>query len=51
MPQFVCPGCNRMLEFAGQGATRCPSCDWAGEVYLFSPAATVVQSAELATSR
>ena len=46
--QFTCPGCSAILMPTGHGATRCLSCGWRGEAYLFTPSMIVASGAEAA---
>ena len=43
-----CPGCRTALTTDQSGLNRCPTCGWAGEIYLFHPAAMSTDSAQLA---
>ncbi|MBI4584424.1 MAG: hypothetical protein HY717_10420 [Planctomycetes bacterium] len=43
-----CPRCAASLHVENLGLNQCPMCDWAGEVYLFSPPVQEAEKAEKA---
>jgi hypothetical protein len=43
-----CPFCGRQIDAAGDGATRCLSCGWRGEIYFFNPLPIQVEHSEQA---